>query len=55
MVIDKKSKFVIKIAKNIANMATEQERTDALQALQSDIRPLIATTVEAILSGKRAS
>lgn len=55
MIINKRNKFVLKIAKNIASKETEQERTDALDALKDDVRPKVATIVAAILSGRKAS
>lgn len=55
MVIDKRNKFILKISKNIAKMATEGERMEALAALKDDVRPLVTTTVKAILSGRKGA
>lgn len=49
MVINKRGKFAIKIAKNIAKLPTEEQRSDALLAVHEDSRKLVEAAVKAIL------
>lgn len=49
MVINKTAKFSLKVAKNIAKLSTEEERKEALDAVQPESRHLIEVTVRAIL------
>jgi hypothetical protein len=52
VVYNKRGKFAIKMAKNIAALPTEEQRADALLAVQEGSRQLVAAAVKAILRNR---
>ena len=52
VVINKKAKFALRIAKNIAELPTEEERAAALAAVHPDSLQLIEAAVTAILRNR---
>jgi hypothetical protein len=49
MVVDKRIAFTAKVAKNIAKLATQEERDAALLAVKETSRPFVQNAVNAIL------
>ena len=49
-IYDKRTKFTLRVAKNIAKLPTEEQRSDALLAVNEGSRKLVEATVKAMLS-----
>lgn len=54
MVINKVGKFALRIARNIAKLPTEEQRKEALDAVQPGSRQVVEAAVKAMLRNQPA-